>query len=349
MRYYRYPKYISVAEKQANAEKKLKQLKKKDPTIQPIQIKGKALAETWWGKEWNKNLERYADYHNRIGRGRSYVRHGAVLDLKIEPCKVLAQVLGSGRRPYKVIIDIKKISKNNWSTIKRVCKKDMENMQQLLSGKFPKKLADIFTGKGSGLFPAPREIHFSCSCPDSAVMCKHIAAVLYGIGARLDADPALFFILRKINMKDLISESIRESKKEILSKSGKGTHKRIKDDNALSEMFGIDLDGSTGKAERKTTSSSKPTPLKQKPSPSPRKRPGKKVIAKTVTGQTGNFPGTSPTDLISEILKKHKQEMTVSEIIKASALPDQKVRNILYRLKIKGIVKNTARGMYRSP
>ncbi|MBF0201503.1 MAG: SWIM zinc finger family protein [Desulfamplus sp.] len=241
MSYYGYPKYVPVAEKQAKAEKKIKQLRKKHPDITPVIIQGSAIATTWWGKEWNKNLERYADYNNRIGRGRSYVRHGAVLDLKIEPGKVKALVQGSMSRPYEVTIDIEKIPNANWVDIKQACKGNMENMQQLIVGKFPKTLAETFTRKGSGLFPAPKEIDFSCSCPDSAYMCKHVAAVLYGIGTRLDSDPTLFFRLRKVNINDLISETIEESKREILSKSSKKTSRVIEDEDSLSELFGIDL------------------------------------------------------------------------------------------------------------
>ena len=116
---YGFPKYVSVGEKRAKAEKKLKQLRKKNPNIQPVTLEGRTLARTWWGKAWNKNLECYADYSNRIGRGRSYVRHGAVLDLKIEPGKVKALVQGSRGNPYKVEIGIKSISKASWKKLKQ--------------------------------------------------------------------------------------------------------------------------------------------------------------------------------------------------------------------------------------
>ncbi|TFG38070.1 MAG: hypothetical protein E4H46_00495, partial [Desulfobacterales bacterium] len=193
MSYWGYPRYVSVAEKKAKAEKKLKQLRKKNPDIQPVVIEGNILARTWWGKSWNQNLERYADYDNRIGRGRSYVRHGAVLDLKIDTGKVTALVQGSTSRPYEVEIKIQAISQANWSAIKKQCEGQLKSLQDLLAGKFPKILADIFFAKEKGLFPSPQAISFDCSCPDWASMCKHVAAALYGIGARFDEDPSLFF------------------------------------------------------------------------------------------------------------------------------------------------------------
>ena len=155
-------------------------------------IEGTAIARTWWGKAWNKNLESYADYHNRIGRGRSYVRHGAVLDLQIGSGLVESLVQGSRSRPYSVTIRIKAMGKKNWEEIKTASQGKLDSLQELLAGKFPKGLGEIFTTQGKGLFPSPKEIDFDCSCPDWASMCKHVAATLYGIGARLDQDPELF-------------------------------------------------------------------------------------------------------------------------------------------------------------
>jgi len=159
----RYPRYVSVAEKRAKAERKLKQLKKKNPGINPIMIEGSAIARTWWGKSWNLNLERYADYSNRIGRGRSYVRHGAVLDLQVNSGKVESLVQGSGSKPYSVVIKIKAVNKKIWQEIKAVCGGKLDSLQGLLAGKFPKALDDIFMAQGKGLFPSPKEIEFSCS------------------------------------------------------------------------------------------------------------------------------------------------------------------------------------------
>ena len=150
-----YPRYVFVGEKRAKAERKLKQWMKKNSQIKPVHISGRILATTWWGKSWNKNLERYADYTNRIGRGRSYVRHGAVLDLQIKPGKVTALVQGSESKPYTVAVKIKAIPAKSWKNIKNVCKGKIHSLKKLLIGQFPKALEEIFTEKGKGLFPAP--------------------------------------------------------------------------------------------------------------------------------------------------------------------------------------------------
>lgn len=238
--YYGFPRYVTVSEKRAKAAKKLEQLKKKNKNINPVIIHGSKLSNTWWGQAWNKNLESYADYSNRIGRGKSYVRHGAILDLKIHPGKVTALVQGSRSKPYSLEIKIKAIQKAKWSKIKKACQGNLSSVSKLLEGKFPKDLQNIFTEKGKGLFPSPREIDFNCSCPDWASMCKHIAAALYGIGSRLDDDPSLFFTLRKVKLDDLVSEVAQDKSKSMLSKAKKKSS-RVIDDSDVSEMFGIDI------------------------------------------------------------------------------------------------------------
>ncbi|MBI4650455.1 hypothetical protein HY745_04045 [Candidatus Desantisbacteria bacterium] len=239
--YYRFPRYVSVGEKRAKAEKSLKQLKKKNPDMKPVIIEGQKLARTWWGEAWNKNLEKYADYSNRIGRGRCYLRHGAVLDLKITQGEVKSLVQGSSAKPYSITIKIKPINKNIWEKIKKECEGKIESLQELLEGGFPKALREIFTTKGCGLFPSPDEINFECSCPDWASMCKHVAATLYGIGVRLDEDPKLFFTLRKAEMDDLITQALQSKSKKMLKKAKKKTA-RVIDKKDLSGIFNIDMD-----------------------------------------------------------------------------------------------------------
>jgi len=200
MRHYdAFPPYVPVARRRAKAEKQLQQMQKKHPHLKPVMLTGNSLASTWWGKSWNSNLERYADYSNRIGRGRSYVRNRAVLDLQITPETITALVQGSRPQPYKITITIGPLSAGNWSRMRQACEGRLDSLSELLAGQFPQALKDLFFEKGAGLFPAPHDIHFDCSCPDWASMCKHIAAALYGVGARLDADPALFF--RMIRLK----------------------------------------------------------------------------------------------------------------------------------------------------
>lgn len=230
--------YVPVAKKKQSAQKALEKYRKKRPDLQPVTITGNRIAKTWWGVAWNKNLEAYADYANRIGRGRSYVRNGCVLDLRIDVGRVSALVAGSARKPYKVEITIEPLSENRWKRISELCGRSIASIDQLVQGKFPEELAGLFNQTGEGLFPTPREIKFSCSCPDWADMCKHVAAVLYGIGARLDEDPALFFKLRNIEMEALVQKSIEEKMKSMLKNAEKETPRVIKDAD-LGELFGV--------------------------------------------------------------------------------------------------------------
>ena len=236
--------YVSVAKKREKALKKIEKLRKKNPDITPVIITGSKLATTWWGNSWNKNLESYCDYANRIQRGRTYVRNCAVLDLKITQGNISALVQGSETKPYKVNISISSLNKDVWQDMIKECSGKIESLQELIEGRFPSALSKLFTIKGRGLFPAPKEISFNCSCPDYADMCKHVAAALYGVGARLDEDPGLFFMLRNVNTQDLISESINKKSQGMIEKS-KTKSRRVIEETDISDMFGIDLDNDT--------------------------------------------------------------------------------------------------------
>ncbi len=253
-----FQEYVPVAEKRKRAEKTIEKLKKKNTDISPVIIEGRNIAKTWWGKSWNDNLESYSDYSNRIGRGRSYVRHGAVLDLKINVGNISALVQGSAKKPYEVEINIKAISQEIWSTIAKECAGKIDSLEEIMEGKFPKAMADLFTTKGKGLFPTPKEITMECSCPDWAVMCKHIAAVLYGVGARLDDDPTLFFTLRNVNINDLIKETVSKKSQQLLKKS-EVKSRRILDDTDIFGMFGIQMETEGKEAGIESTNKNKKT------------------------------------------------------------------------------------------
>ncbi len=265
-----FPRYVSVAEKRARARRKLEQLKKKHPGIRPVTIAGNTLVHTWWGKAWNGNLGKYADYANRIGRGRSYLRHGAVLDLQIKPGQVNALVQGSQGSPYRVTIKIKPVSAPVWKEIKTACAGQLASLQELLAGRFPKGLAELFTAKGSGLFPSPQEIDFHCSCPDYAYMCKHVAAVLYGIGTRLDEDPGLFFVLRQMKMDDLIAQTVRDKSESLLKRAKKKTS-RVIEDADLGDVFGIEMQSGPTQADEGSRASPRAQP--KVPQKKSRKKP----------------------------------------------------------------------------
>ncbi len=227
--------YVSMAERKRDSQRKLDKLAKQGVKCQPVQLEGRSIARTFWGKAWCTNLEAYSDYANRLPRGRSYVRNGSVLDLSIAQGKVQAQVMGSDL--YQVSIDITALEKPRWEAILKQCAGQIGSLIELLQGKLSDAVMRVVTGKADGLFPAPREIRFRCSCPDAASMCKHIAASLYGVGARLDYDPALLFQLRNLDPQALITAAARAP---IKASEPAATHAKLGAQD-LSALFGIDL------------------------------------------------------------------------------------------------------------
>jgi len=238
MGYYGYPKYESAASKKAKASKSLAKLKKKNPDMDPVMIEGRTLAKSWWGKAWNLNLESYADFGNRIARGKTYVRGNAVLDLKIYQGRITALVQGSRAKPYEVVIEIDTLHNEKWEQVTALCNHRIDSLEQLVEGKFPKELEVLFTERKYGMFPSPKEIHFACSCPDWASMCKHVAAVLYGVGARLDANPMLFFELRAVSGQELLRKSIDQKLESMMKNAGRKSRRAIADKD-ISSVFGI--------------------------------------------------------------------------------------------------------------
>jgi uncharacterized Zn finger protein len=237
--------YVPVAARRANAQRQAEKLKKKLGRLEPVVIAGRTLTKSWWGKSWNLNLERYSDYANRLPRGRSYLTNGMVLDLRIDKETIHGIVAGTASKPYEITIRIQAISDSDWKALVQKALGKIETLQALLEGKFPEDLKDLFFTKKAGLFPAPSEIKLECSCPDWAVMCKHVAAVLYGVGVRLDTSPELFFTLRGVNMDDLIGQVARKEAENLLSKQPAKSSRIIQptDGNLsdISALFGITL------------------------------------------------------------------------------------------------------------
>lgn len=202
--------YESAALKEAKAESARKKLQKKNPNIRPVILQGRGIAHRWWGKAWCHNLERYAEYARHSDQGRQYVRYGTVLDLQITPGQIAALVQGSREKPYKVQIHIDRIGPGDWRPLCQASEGRIDSLQALLAGDFPKAVAERFTRPGQGLLPLPEEIHFECTCPEGDGLCKHVMAVLYGVGARLDEAPEQLFLLRQVNAEELIQPAATE-------------------------------------------------------------------------------------------------------------------------------------------
>lgn len=205
----------SVTSLKQNARATAKKEKARGKQLEPVVVTGRKLVENWWGQAWCDNLEQYADYGSRLDRGKRYVRSGAVVDLKIHYGKIQARVQGRRKTPYKVEIRISPLSEERCQKVIERCGKRIESLEGLVAGDFPDELKGLFLEQ-EGLFPTPREISFSCSCPDWALMCKHVAAALYGVGVRLDENPLLFFELRGIDAGRFIDVAIQSKVEQML-------------------------------------------------------------------------------------------------------------------------------------
>jgi uncharacterized Zn finger protein len=267
MSYSSWPEYVPVAKRRRRAEKEVAKLKKQGRAVAPVTIAGRKIATSFWGLSWCTNLERYSDYATRLPRGRSYVRNGHVVDLQIGTGQVTATV--SGSRLYEVKVSIKPVARAGWTAICRDCAGSIDSLVELLQGRLAKGVMDRVCREGDGLFPAPGEIKLSCTCPDWADMCKHVAAVLYGVGARLDEKPQLLFALRGVDEKDMIAGADQNlARSQPAPKAA-----NVLGDGDVAALFGLDM------AETIDTGGSAPVPA----GPSPRTKPSKQRKVGTPT------------------------------------------------------------------
>ncbi len=235
MGYWGWKPYVPVALRRERAQKAARKAIAAGKGHEPVVVQGRSIARSFWGKAWCDNLEAYSDHANRLPRGRSYVRNGSVIDLKIAPGKVIAQVMGSTL--YQTEISIAPVPAARWQALVQECTGSIATLVELLQGRFSAPVMQRICAPKTGLFPAPGEIKLGCSCPDWASMCKHVAAVLYGVGARLDEKPDLLFVLRQVDANDLLSAQAVE-----IPKAKKAPAKaRVLDESALADVFGIEL------------------------------------------------------------------------------------------------------------
>jgi len=235
-----WPRYVPVSERRAKAERDMTKLQKKGQIIQPVNIEGRTIARTFWGKGWCDHLESFGDYSNRLPRGRSYVRNGSVCHLEIMSGRVEAKVAGSSL--YSVEVEIKPLSPIKWRDIQHRCAGRIGSLIELLQGRLSDEIMNAVTDPEAGLFPLPGEIKYTCSCPDWADMCKHVSAVMYGIGARLDEQPELLFMLRGVDHNDLISGETAAVAESLAGTGERRSRRRTVADADLSAVFGVELE-----------------------------------------------------------------------------------------------------------
>jgi len=254
-----WPEYVPVAERRKQADKEVAALRKKGRTISPVRIDGTKITRTFWGKAWCDNLESYSDYANRLPRGRTYARNGSVVHLDVAAGTIEALVRGS--EMYSVELGVKALARSRWSAVVDECAGQVTSLVELLEGKLSRGVMEIVTDKARGIFPSPGEITLKCSCPDWATMCKHVAAAMYGVGARLDDQPELLFRLRGVDPAQLIAKSMGRAAAKASRKAGKPLAT-----GDLGSIFGIEIDAGAAIIAEATP---KPKP-RAKPKPKPR-------------------------------------------------------------------------------
>ena len=283
MSWYSWAPYVPVAQRRRRAQRKMEALRKKGVDVQPVEIEGRKIAKTFWGEAWCDHLESFSDYENRLPRGRTYVRNGSVCHLAMAKGKIEAKVAGS--ELYNLRIGIKTLPGKKWAAVKRRCAGQIGSLLELLQGNLSDHVMEVVTDRTEGLFPQPGEISLRCDCPDWAVMCKHVAAVLYGVGARLDERPELLFTLRGVNHEELI-ETDAEMAVSAATTGGKSKRLAAAD---LSDVFGIDLDAGNpdqpqqAKAAKKARKKRSPVKraAKKGTGKTAKKKPAKKATKKT--------------------------------------------------------------------
>lgn len=264
----RFPPYIPVAQRARDAAAAVAKLKKKGHNIEPVAIAGRAITSTFWGNAWCRHLESLSDYQSRLPRGRTYVRRGAVVHLALDSGRILAKVQGSSL--YDVEIAVVKLKPQRWSSVVAQCSGSIDSLVELLRGKLSEGVMRSVTNTETGLFPLASELKMSCSCQDWAGLCKHLAAVLYGVGARLDTRPELLFTLRGVDPSELVSENAA-SAIPVAKTEGKSS-RRVLPSSGLSDVFGIEFEAAP--AARGAQKAARPEQTKRtavKPSVAPKK------------------------------------------------------------------------------
>jgi len=321
-----YPKYVPVAKRRKKAQAALSKRKFNNEILEPVVIEGIKIAKTFWGKAWCEHLEGYSDYDNRLPRGRTYARNGSIIDLKIEEGNVRAMVVGSSI--YKIKIEISVLDPAKWKKIQKACSGQIGSLLELLQGQVSNDVLKIVTDRTDGLFPDPKEIKMTCDCPDWADMCKHLAAVLYGIGSRLDHHPELLFQLRGVNQEDLIQ--IDQGLEESFAKDSQSAV--ILAEDSLADIFGIDFEVPDQEEVPSATKEKKKTSVRK--STSKKTLPLKKTASGVKKKKTATNNGKLKTKSKPEVAAKSKpkakgktQLQPTAQSISKAKKPATKVRS----------------------
>jgi len=269
-----YRPYVPVARRRAEAARQMSKLRKKGRKIEPIEaFRGNRIAKSFWGQAWCRHLESYGDYENRLPRGRTYVRNGSVCHLSVSSGRVEAFVYGS--ELYKTAIRVDPLPPRKWAALKRQCSGKIGTLLELLQGKLSDEVMAVVTDPSDGLFPSPKEIRLDCSCPDYADLCKHLAAVLYGVGVRLDDQPELLFLLRGVDHSELVAADLDQT---LASAPDASSSRRRLDAASIADVFGVEIEGAAA-ADAPRPPAKEKAPLSPPAAPKPPRKRAKKPAA----------------------------------------------------------------------
>lgn len=269
MAFYRWRPYVSQAARRAQANRHLEKLRKKGKPVDPVCVEGRTICHSFWGRAWCDHLESFSDFENRLPRGRTYVRNGSVCHLEIHPGRIEALV--SGSEIYRVKIGIKPLPATIWNHVQERCRGRIGSMIELLQGRLSEHVMQIVTDRREGLLPLPSQIELDCDCLDWATMCKHVAAVLYGVGNRLDREPEILFSLRGVEAALLIDNNLAGA----LPPPSPDAESAIAEDQ-LASVFGVEFDADVAPPQPKSKAAKPKTPkrtTRHRPKPTPPEPP----------------------------------------------------------------------------
>lgn len=167
------------------------------------------VARSFWGRTWCANLEDRGASRHKLARGRTYVRCGAVVNLRILEGRAFARVIGTGL--YTVAVRVEPVSPRRRTAIRDRCARRVDSVAALLRPDPPAAVREIVAHRETGLFPAPAEMTVRCDCYPGRGICVHEAAAMYGIGARLDRSPEDLFRLRGFDPDALTERAVEET------------------------------------------------------------------------------------------------------------------------------------------
>jgi uncharacterized Zn finger protein len=167
--------------------------------------------DKWMQNRWDEALQSCFGQNVRISRGKSYMRQGAVRNLRVSENTVYAEVQGNQKTPYRVSFQLKCWPPSQRHRVLQEIQRNPSLFRALLNHQFPYELASEFQASNVSLFPASAsDIYGDCTCPDWGDPCKHMAAVYYAFGARLVEHPLYLLALRGLD-EDTIIRHLRDS------------------------------------------------------------------------------------------------------------------------------------------